>query len=420
MQTLNHNPRAVEMWPIDEVRPNPDNPRVHPEEQIAALAASLREFGWVRPILVDENKVVLVGHGMLAAARQLGLERVPVLVISHLTAIQKRAYQIADNQLGLSSEWDAQKLTQEVAILEKELFQMEAIGFSPEELDRILADLQAETLRAGEDDVPAAPVEPVTLSGDVWILGKHRVTCGDSRMPEVVDRVLEGGFADMTFADLPYGVAYKQRAGNRTGVHEIANDNLGGQFEEFLQAACAQMLRVTRGAMYLCMSSSELHTLHKAFLAAGGYWSTFLIWSKGHFTLGRSDYQRQYEPILYGWPAGQEHYWCGSRQQGDVWDIPKPRVSPLHPTMKPVALVERAIRNSSRRGGIVLDTFAGAGATLIACEKAGRKARLVELEPRFVDVIVQRWQAYTGQEAYRESDGQRFAATARQPVSQAA
>ncbi|HXS94643.1 MAG TPA: site-specific DNA-methyltransferase [Candidatus Limnocylindrales bacterium] len=420
MTPITENTRAVEMWPIDDVHPNPDNPRTHPEHQLAALAASVREFGWVRPLIVDEQKMVLVGHGMLAAARQLRLERVPVLVISHLTAIQKRAYQIADNQLGLTSEWDDKKLAEELARLERELFGMAGIGFSPEELDRILMDLQPEKIAVDEDAVPVAPVEPVTGLGDVWVLGKHRVTCGDSRMADVVDRVLESGFADMTFADLPYGVAYKQRAGNRTGVHEIANDNLGTAFDEFLQAACKQMLRVTRGAVYLCMSSSELHTLHQAFVGAGGYWSTFLIWSKGHFTLGRSDYQRQYEPILYGWPAGQEHHWCGSRQQGDVWEIPKPTASPLHPTMKPVALVERAIRNSSRRSGVVLDTFAGAGATLIACEKSGRSARLVELEPRFVDVMVRRWQEYSGGEAYRESDGQSFARLERQPLSQAA
>jgi DNA modification methylase len=226
--------------------------------------------------------------------------------------------------------------------------------------------------------------------------------------------------ADMVFSDCPYGVAYKQRGRNRTGLSEIANDNLGPEFEQFLYEACVQMLRVTRGAIYLCMSSSELQTLYKAFTAAGGHWSTFLIWSKDHFTLGRSDYQRQYEPILYGWPEGQEHYWSGTRHQGDVWQIPRPPVSALHPTMKPVALVERAIRNSSRRGRVVLDPFAGAGATLIACEKTSREARLVELEPRFVDVIVKRWEAYTGREAHRESDGRSFAAVAQEKLLQAA
>jgi DNA modification methylase len=168
------------------------------------------------------------------------------------------------------------------------------------------------------------------------------------------------------------------------------------------------------------MSSSEIHTLYQAFTTAGGHWSTFIIWAKDQFTLGRSDYQRQYEPILYGWSEGQRRHWCGSRQQGDVWQIPKPQVSRLHPTMKPVALVERAIRNSCRRGGVVLDAFAGAGATLIACEKAGRQARLVELEPRFVDVMVQRWEAYTGEKAKLETNGQGFQEVKRERQSRVA
>jgi hypothetical protein len=184
--------------------------------------------------------------------------------------------------------------------------------------------------------------------------------------------------------------------------------------------ACAQLLSVTRGAVYVCMSSSEIHTLMKAFIAAGGHWSTFILWAKDKFTLSRSDYQRMSEIILYGWKEGNSHFWCGARNEGDVWSVPKPKHNRLHPTMKPVSLIERAIRNSSQRGDLVLDLFGGSGSSLIACEKTGRRSAMVELEPKYVDVIVQRWQNYTSQEAHLESTGQNFEATAHQRLNLAA
>ena len=187
--------------------------------------------------------------------------------------------------------------------------------------------------------------------------------------------------------------------------------NLGDGFEAFLYDACLNILTVTKGGVYMCMSSSELHTLQTAFKAAGGHWSTFVIWAKNTFTLGRSDYQRQYEPILYGWKEGTDHFWCGARDQGDVWFVDKPRKNDLHPTMKPVALVERAIRNSSKSRDIVLDPFGGSGTTLIACEKTGRSARLIELDPKYVDVVVSRWEQHTGGIAVLEADGSRFGST---------
>ena len=215
------------------------------------------------------------------------------------------------------------------------------------------------------------------------MLGEHRLLCGDATVLADVERVLGGQLADMTFTDPPYNVDYANSPKDKLrGKHRpILNDNLGAGFEAFLQDACANILSVTKGAVYVCMSSSELHTLQRAFTAAGGKWSTFVIWAKHTFTLGRADYQRQYEPILYGWPAGHDRYWCGARDQGDVWFFDKPARNDLHPTMKPVALVERAIRNSSKSRDIVLDPFGGSGSTLIACEKTGRQARLVELDP---------------------------------------
>ena len=242
------------------------------------------------------------------------------------------------------------------------------------------------------------------------MLGEHRLLCGDATVMADVERVLDGQLADMTWTDPPYNVDYANSPKDKLrGKHRpILNDNLGSGFEAFLHDACANILSVTKGACYVCMSSSELHTLQRAFTAAGGKWSTFVIWAKHTFTLGRADYQRQYEPILYGWPAGHDRYWCGARDQGDVWFFDKPARNDLHPTMKPVALVERAIRNSSKTSDIVLDPFGGSGSTLIACEKTGRQARLVELDPKYCDVIVQRWQDWAGGTAMLEGDGRSF------------
>jgi DNA modification methylase len=215
----------------------------------------------------------------------------------------------------------------------------------------------------------------------------------------------------MVFSDLPYNVNYR---GKGPGKMTLANDNLGSDFGSFLASACRAMPAVAEGAVYICMSSGELHRLHPAFCEAGGHWSTFIIWAKNAFTLGRSDYQRQYEPILYGWREGTRHHWCGDRDQGDVWEIDKPLRNDLHPTMKPVELVERALRNSSRREDIVLDPFGGAGSTPIACQNLDRHARIIEIDPQYVDVTVRRWQQYTGEKAYLEADGTSFDDTASQ------
>jgi DNA modification methylase len=206
---------------------------------------------------------------------------------------------------------------------------------------------------------------------------------------------MAGAQAAMCFTDPPYNVNLEQRT-MTGGIRRITNDNLGDGFEPFLYHACVNILQVTRGAVYVCMASAELHTLYSAFTRAGGHWSTFIIASKDRFTFGRSDYQRQYEAILYGWKQGGKHFWAGARNQGDVWQVQKPRVNDLHPTMKPIELIERAIVNSSRHGDLVLDPFAGAGSVLIACQKTGRHARVIEMEPTYVDVIVRRWEEFTG------------------------
>jgi DNA modification methylase len=391
---------------LGELIPYARNPRTHSEAQVAQIAASIREFGWTNPVLVDRENGIIAGHGRVLAARKLGLERVPVIELAHMSEAQKRAYVLADNQLALNAGWDEDLLRLELADLSQLGFDLGLIGFAEGELERLLAGDNGTGLTE-DDEAPALPEQAVTTAGDLWMLGEHRLLCGDATVLADVERVLDGRLADMTFTDPPYNVDYGSSAKDRLrgNRRKILNDDLGSGFETFLLEACTNILAVTKGAAYVCMSSSELHTLQRAFTAAGGKWSTFVIWAKHTFTLGRADYQRQYEPILYGWREGHDHYWCGARDQGDVWFIDKPVRNDLHPTMKPVALVERAIRNSSKSRDIVLDPFGGAGSTLIACEKAGRQARLIELDPKYCDVIVRRWQEWTGEQAKLESDG---------------
>jgi DNA modification methylase len=398
----------IEPWPIDQLRPYERNPRTHSETQVDQIAASMVEFGWTNPVLVDEQGGILAGHGRLHAARKLGLAEVPVIRFEHLSEAQKRAYLIVDNQLTLNSAWDDALLAEELAWLRDERFDLDLVGLDATELERLLAIADGESESDGaEDEVPEPPEDPVSKPGDLWVLGNHRLLCGDATVLADVERALGGKLADMTFCDPPYNVDYANSPKDKLrGKHRpIMNDNLGGGFEAFLYDACVNLLSVTKGACYVCMSSSELHTLQRAFTAAGGRWSTFVIWAKNTFTLGRADYQRQYEPILYGWKDGAEHYWCGARDQGDVWFFDKPVRNDLHPTMKPVALVERAIRNSSKTRDLVLDPFGGSGSTLIACEKTRRHARLMELDPKYVDTIILRWQAWTGEQATLAEDG---------------
>jgi DNA modification methylase len=327
----------IELWPVDRLRPYERNPRTHNEAQVDQIAASMVEFGWTNPILIDEGAGILAGHGRLLAARKLGLAE-------------------------------------------------------------------------AEDEVPEPPEEAGQPPGRPLGSGNHRLLCGDAMLLADVERVLGGQLADITFCDPPYNVDYANspKDKHRGKQRPILNDSLGSGFEAFLYNSCINVLSVTKGALYWCMNSSELHTLQRAFATAGGKWSTFIIWAKNTFTLGRADYQRQYEPILYGWKEGSDHYWCGARDQGDVWFFDKPVKNDLHPSMKPGALVERAIRNSSKTRDIVLDPFGGSGSTLIACEKAGRQARLIELDPKYCDVIVTRLQEFRGRTATLDRDSRSY------------
>jgi DNA modification methylase len=397
----------IELFDVGRLIPSARNARTHSDAQVAEIAGSISAFGFMVPVLVDRDGGIIAGHGRVLAARKLGLERVPVIVAEHLSDTEKRAYAIADNKIALNAGWDEELLKVELESLKESGVRLDSLGFSEKEFNELLDSLKTESL-ADEDSVPDEPVYPVSRTGDAWRLGDHLLYCGDALDAASYAALLAGETAHMTFTDPPYNVAY--RAPGRDV--EIANDNLGKGFAAFLEIACGQMLANTTGAVYICMSSSELHTLHAAFTKTGGHWSTFIIWGKDNFTLGRSDYQRQFEPILYGWREGQQHYWCGDRDQGDLWMFDRPRVNDLHPTMKPVELIERAVVNSSQRGEIVLDPFAGSGSTLIACEKLGRRARLIELEPKYCDVIVARWQEFTNKVVTHGATGKTFAAMA--------
>ena len=398
----------IEQWPTAKLIPYARNARTHSEDQVAQIAASIAEFGFTNPILAGSDGVIVAGHGRLAAAQKLGLELVPVVVLDHLTPIQRRALVIADNRIAENAGWDWDVLRVELDALRLEGFDLDITGFDADAL--AAGDEPDFDDQTDEDAVPEVTETPISRPGDVWIMGQHRLLCGDATVAESYDRLMQGNAADMVFTDPPYNVNYANSAKDKMRGKDraILNDNLGAGFYDFLLAALTPTVAHCRGAIYVAMSSSELDTLQSAFRAAGGHWSTFIIWAKNTFTLGRADYQRQYEPILYGWPEGATRHWCGDRDQGDIWNIKKPQKNDLHPTMKPVELVERAIRNSSRPGNVVLDPFGGSGTTLIAAEKSGRSARLIELDPKYVDVIVRRWENWTGKQAIREVDGLLF------------
>jgi DNA modification methylase len=403
-------PLKIQLWPIDRLIPYGRNARTHSDQQIAQIAASIAEFGFISPVLAEPDGSLIAGHGRLLAARKLRYTEVPVIVLAHLNENQKRAFMLADNQLALNAGWNEEMLRLELEALAQAAYDLEITGFDQQELDRLLTDLNRQVLTDPEEAPPLEP-ETVTKSGDLWIMGDHRLLCGDSTQRDQLEKVLEGRSSEMVFTDLPYNTAYEGKTSKRM---TITNDNLGDQFADFLCAACRAMLAVNLGSVYICMSSRELHNLFKAFCQAGGHWSTYIIWAKHTFTLGRADFQRQYEPLLYGWREGHPHHWCGDRDQGDVWFIDKPHCNREHPTMKPVELVERAITNSSRKGDLILDPFAGAGTTVVAAERIGRQARVLEIDPQYADVIVRRWQNYTGADARLESAGLTFAQVSEQ------
>lgn len=383
---------VIELIDIESLIPYARNSRTHDDSQVAQIAASIKEFGFTNPVLVDADSGIIAGHGRVLAARKLKLAEVPCIRLGHLTETQKRAYVIADNKLAMNSGWDNEMLKLEFAELTDEGFDLDLIGFSEEELAEILKD--PEQLTEGltdEDAVPEIPIEPATRLGDIYILGNHRLMCGDSTNIDAVDKLMCGQKADMVFTDPPYGVDYK-------GINNDSRDGL----EDLLRAAFGNYLASSKsGASIYCFHSDRCaDVFHKVFREFF-HFSSMIIWAKNSLTLSQTDYQSQHEPCLYGWMDNGKHSWYSDRKQTSVWRFDKERVEG-HTTPKPVALVEKAVNNSSKGGDSILDLFGGSGSTLIACEKIGRHARVMELDPKYCDVIVKRWEDFTGKKAILE------------------
>lgn len=395
-----------ELREIGDLIPFARNSRTHSDEQVAQIAASIREFGWTNPILVDGANGIIAGHGRLMAARKLGMEQVPVIVLDHLTDAQKRALIIADNKLALNAGWDMDLLSSEIEGLGEEGFDLSLLGFNEDELAALLAEKTEGLVDA--DDIPEVPAEPVSVLGDVWVLGKHRVHCGDSTSIDAMDALMGGVLADMWLTDPPYNVAYE---GKTKDALTIQNDSMGDdQFRAFLRDAyiAADSVLKPGAVFYIWHADSEGYNFRGAAFDAGWKVRQCLIWKKSVMVMGRQDYQWRHEPCLYGWKEGAGHLWASDRKQTTILEFDKPQRNGEHPTMKPVALFEYQMLNNTKGGDVVLDSFGGSGTTLIAAEKNGRVARLMELDPKYCDVIVKRWQDFTGQQAIHEATGRTF------------
>ena len=382
----------IEYLPTDSLVPYINNPRVN-DRAIDAVAGSIAEFGFKNPIIVDRDNVIIAGHTRLLAARKIGLDQVPVIRAEDLTEKQVKAFRIADNRTAEFSEWDDELLAMELEGLE-DMF----TGFSEDEIDALLnQDGPAGVI---EDDFEVVlPEEPKAKPGDIYQMGKHRLMCGDSTKLEDIQKLMDGNLADMVFTDPPYNVDYTGRTNESL---KIQNDNMDDStFYNFLHDAFGCMLEVTKpgGGIYICHADSEGVNFRSAMVNAGWLLKQCIIWVKNSLVMGRQDYHWRHEPILYGWKPGAAHKWYGGRKQDTVWEVDRPSRNAEHPTMKPIELVARAIRNSSKKDNIVLDTFGGSGSTLIACEQLNRACYTMELDPVYVDVIIDRWEKFTGQEA---------------------
>lgn len=449
-------PSKLEHLPLDGLIPYAQNARTHSEAQVSQIAGSIREYGFTNPVLISDDGTIIAGHGRVMAARQLGMAEVPCLRLSHLTDTQRRAYILADNKLALSAGWDEELLKLELGALRDEGVDLGLTGFDAGEIDALfLGDDVEEQGLIGDDETPGAGDGFVSRRGDIWVLGDHRVMCGDSTDIGMVAELCSDGPIDCCWTDPPYNVNYEGTAG------KIENDHMGdAAFREFLRDAFVSAFSVMRAGapIYVAHADTEGFNFRGAFLEAGFKLSGCLIWVKPALVLGRSDYQWRHEPILYGWKEGGAHSWYGGRKNTtvvDAEDAPfvveddgaavqielgettlrisgadlkveelvgsiiraeKPKKSAEHPTMKPVGLVLGMLKNSSKRGDAVLDLFGGSGSTLIACQKVGRRARLMEYDPRFADVIVRRWQQFSGRKATLLSTGEGFDTLASQRV----
>jgi DNA modification methylase len=382
---------------VEALIPYAKNSRTHSDAQVAQIAASIKEFGWTNPILIDGTKGIIAGHGRLMAARKLGYSKVPVIELKDMTESQKKAYVIADNQLAMNAGWDIDLLKIEVADLQEDGFDLELLGFDNKMLDSLLEPEVKDGL-TDEDAVPELPKEPKTKLGDIYILGEHRLMCGDSTSIEAVEKLTDG-LVDILVTDPPYNVNYEGATKDKL---KIMNDSMDDeQFRQFLRDAfvAADAVMKQGAVYYIWHADSEGYNFRGACRDAGWKVRQTLIWAKDSMVMGRQDYHWKHEPCLYGWKEGAAHLWAADRKQTTIIECKKPRVNDIHPTMKPVELMEYQILNNTKGQDVVLDLFGGSGSTLIACEKTGRKARLMELDPKYCDVIVKRWEDFTGKQA---------------------
>ena len=380
---------------VESLIPYINNSRTHSDEQVAQIAGSIKEFGWTNPILVDGDNGIIAGHGRLLAARKLGYKEVPTIELKDLTETQKKAYIIADNRLALNAGWDNELLTIELNDLLADGFALELLGFDPKELNALLEPEVIEGL-TDEDAVPDVPDEPTTKLGDIYQLGNHRLMCGDSTSIDAVTKLTNGQGVDMLLTDPPYNVAYE---GGTKEKLTIQNDSMGNdQFRQFLRDAfvTADAVMKKGAVFYIWHADSEGYNFRGACDDAGWKVRQCLIWKKSSMVMGRQDYHWKHEPCLYGWKDGAGHLWAADRKQTTILEFEKPHRNGEHPTMKPVALFEYQMLNNTKGGDLVLDLFGGSGTTMLAAEKHGRHAYLMELDPKYCDVIVKRWENFTG------------------------
>jgi DNA modification methylase len=379
--------------------PYAKNSRTHDDAQVAQIAASIKEFGWTNPILVDGDKGIIAGHGRLMAARKLKMDKVPVIELSGMTEAQKKAYVIADNRLALNAGWDNAMLSIELKELEDEGFDLTLTGFDDAELNALLNPIEETNGLTDEDAVPDVPEEPKTKLGDVYILGNHRLMCGDSCSITDMEKLCNDRKVDMWLTDPPYNVAYE---GKTKDALTIQNDSMSDDgFRQFLRDAyvTADTVMKPGAVFYIWHADSEGYNFRGAAFDAGWKVRQCLIWKKSTMVMGRQDYHWKHEPCLYGWKEGAGHLWATDRKQTTILEFDKPSRNGEHPTMKPVALFEYQMLNNTKGGDIILDSFGGSGTTLLAAEKNGRISYLMELDPKYCDVIVKRWEDFTGKKA---------------------
>ena len=376
----------MQLISVAQLIPYQNNARTHSKEQINKLRSSIREFGFVNPVIIDREYNIIAGHGRIAAAREEGITEVPCVFVDHLTEAQKKAYILADNRMALDAGWDEDLLRVELEALEEMGYDLGLTGFDDKELAALFPAVEA---KEDDFDVEAELQKPTfTRAGDVWTLGRHRLVCGDSTNAETYTTLMDGVKANLVITDPPYNVNYEGSAG------KIKNDNMAGEkFYEFLLAAFKNMESVMAAdaSIYVFHADTEGLNFRRAFADAGFYLSGCCIWKKQSLVLGRSPYQWQHEPVLYGWKKNGKHQWYTGRKETTIWEFDKPKKNGEHPTMKPIPLLAYPIGNSSMANSVVLDPFGGSGSTLIACEQTDRICRTIELDEKFCDVIVKRY-----------------------------